>query len=174
MKHRIGAALFAASAAFALSGCVTDDYGYGSVGVGYGSGYYAGDPYWGWYDNYYYPGTGYYIYDRGGKRHRWSDNHRRYWEGRRGGRSARENWDGYRRDNNPSWRGQRQRAIRQGETAESREARREAWRAQRQQQGASEDGRGRGRWGADRQRSGQEARGRGGGGGREGRRNRGD
>ena len=33
------------------------DRRYGGYGYGYGS------PYYGWYDNYYYPGTGYYVYD---------------------------------------------------------------------------------------------------------------
>jgi len=91
MKPRILAALAAATAAIGLTGCVTDDYGYGSVGLGYGSGYY------GWYDDFYYPGTGYYIYDRGGRRHRWSDDQRRYWEARRGTRHGGANWSDYRR-----------------------------------------------------------------------------
>jgi hypothetical protein len=115
MKHPIRAALIAASAAIGLSGCVTDDYGYGysGVSVGYGSGFYDSSPYWGWYDNYYYPGTGYYIYDHSGRRHRWSDNHRRYWEGRRGGlsnRELRENWRDFQRDrrqNNQQFRSER-------------------------------------------------------------------
>lgn len=80
----------------ALGGC-TEGYGYGGVNVGYGSGYYYDDypygPYapYGWYDDYYYPGNGYWLYDRGGARHRWSDRQRRYWEQRRehGGK-----WDG--------------------------------------------------------------------------------
>ncbi|MFA7603568.1 MAG: hypothetical protein WCY29_11225 [Novosphingobium sp.] len=92
MKHPICAALLAASA-FGLSGCATDGYGYG-----YGGGSYYGNAYWGWYDDYYYPGTGYYIYDRGGQRHRWNDSHRRYWEGRRGSRRGSANWSGYQRD----------------------------------------------------------------------------
>ena len=82
MKRRILAALAATAAALGLNGCVTDDYGYGRVGVGYGSGYYSG-PYYGWYDDFYYPGTGYYVYDRNGRRQRWNDRQRRYWEGRR-------------------------------------------------------------------------------------------
>jgi hypothetical protein len=60
-------------------------YGYnaGYPGYGYGAGYpgyalgYA--PYWGWYDNYYYPGTGYYVYDRDRHPHRWTDEQQRYW-----------------------------------------------------------------------------------------------
>lgn len=81
------------ASAFALGGCAYDDYGYGGVSVG--TGYYAGNGYYddyggygpggygGWYNNFYYPGSGYYIYDRGGSRHRWDDGQRRYWESRR-------------------------------------------------------------------------------------------
>lgn len=106
--------------AFGLGGCAYDDgYGYGGVGVGVGSGYYGGyydSPYYGygpgayngWYDNWYYPGTGYYVYDRQGRRQRWSDGQRRYWEGRRGGRPDR-GWAGRPRDRDndgrPDWRG---------------------------------------------------------------------
>ena len=74
-----------------LSACTHDDYGYGygGVSVGYGSagyydpyddyhGYYSANPYWGWYGDYYYPGSGLYIYDRYRRPHRWNDNHRRY------------------------------------------------------------------------------------------------
>jgi hypothetical protein len=99
--------LFAATAA--LGACTAyDRYGYGGtsvgVSVGYGSGYpyggyYSRYPYYGWYDGFYYPGLGYYIYDRYGQRHRWNDHHRRYWEARRGDRrywrERRENWNGY-------------------------------------------------------------------------------
>ncbi len=86
---------------FALSACTEDGYG-GGVAVGYSDWdpYYGGfraDPYWGWYGDYYYPGTGYYVWDRRGYRHRWSDRHRRYWEGRRGHyRDRRDNWNDYR------------------------------------------------------------------------------
>lgn len=161
MKKPILVALVAASA-FGLSGCMTD--GYGSVGVGYGSGYgydyYPGGSYWGWYDNYYYPGAGYYVYDRSGRRHAWSSSHRRYWEGRRGDRPARENWSGLRNrdgvtDQNwqarrDAWRAQRQQqgATNQGMTSQDRQAHREAWRAQRQQQGTTsrDSQRGDGTW----------------------------
>ena len=105
------------AAALGLSGCV-GGFGYGGISAGYGDRYddpYYDDPYnddryyaasyYGWYDDYYYPGIGFYIYDGGGSRHRWNDRHRHYWEGRRGsweGRrgshQARENWSGYRRD----------------------------------------------------------------------------
>ena len=97
------ALLLAATAA--LGACSTyGGFGGTSVSVGYGNGgyypyRYSPYSYYGWYDGYYYPGAGYYIYDSYGRRHRWSDRHRHYWEGRRDGRrNGGENWDGYRRD----------------------------------------------------------------------------
>lgn len=148
MKYRIGVAALAASAAFALSGCMGDDYGYGygGVSVGYADGYY-GDPYWGWNDDYYYPGTGYYVYDRGGVRHRWNDSQRAYWEHRRGNRRVQNNWSGYQhngaggtvgRPGGQGW--QQNRAGRQGLTDQQRQERRDTSRAQRQSQGASGQG----------------------------------
>lgn len=98
IRHRF-LAVIGLAGALALGGCAYDDgYGYGGVNVGtgyYGGGGYYGDGYYGpsgyyqpglysgWYDNYYYPGNGYYVYDRGGRRQRWNDGQRRYWEGRR-------------------------------------------------------------------------------------------
>jgi hypothetical protein len=99
-------AAIALIAGIGLGGCA---YGpYGGLGVNYGSGYYDpyysggygggyygagyspygygygyGAPYYGWYDGFYYPGTGYYVYDRYRKPYRWSDTQRRYWESRR-------------------------------------------------------------------------------------------
>jgi len=102
-----------------LAGCASDmygPYGYGpyggvSAGVGYGGyyGYDYGYPYgygydpFGWYGNFYYPGTGIYVYDRDHHRHEWSDDQRRYWENQRSswqsrtGRSwnNRSNWSGW-------------------------------------------------------------------------------
>ncbi len=106
-------AALALTSGIVLSGCAYgmygDPYGYGygphsgvSVGVGYGGGYggygyggygygypYAygygygyGDPF-GWYGDYYYPGTGIYVYDHNHNRHQWSDQQRHYWEQRR-------------------------------------------------------------------------------------------
>ena len=120
--------MFAASAG--LAGCANLG-SYGGVSVGYGSPYgYGYDPYYygsrygygygyggpygympaywgahnsyyGWYGNYYYPGTGFYVYDRIGKRHRWSDAQRRYWQSRiaaiKDRRQVRENWSEFRR-----------------------------------------------------------------------------
>jgi hypothetical protein len=127
--------VLAAAAAVGLGGCVYDGYG-SSVGVSVGYGGYGGygygnrycDPYWddcyygsrrglrydpwyGWYDGFYYPGTGFYVFDRWGGRRQWSDHHRRYWEGRRHRWGNRDwddprwhRWDGFRGDRR-HWRG---------------------------------------------------------------------
>lgn len=50
------------------------DYGYGFANIGFGGG---------WYDNFYYPGYGFYIFDRVGHRFKMKDHHRRYWGHRR-------------------------------------------------------------------------------------------
>jgi hypothetical protein len=50
------------------------DYRGGFYNIGYGGG---------WYQDYWYPGYGFYIFDRGGRRYNMHDNHRRYWAGRR-------------------------------------------------------------------------------------------
>lgn len=63
------------------------DYGYGFSNIGYGGG---------WYDQYYYPGYGIYIFDRGGRRHAMRDNHRRHWAGQRAQYGARHNRRGHR------------------------------------------------------------------------------
>ncbi len=90
------------AAGLASLGACADDYGrygYSGVSVGYNAGW--GDPYWGWNGDYYYPGTGYYVYDRHRVRHRWDDGQRGYWEQRRnnwrGDRRWRNNWHGFRR-----------------------------------------------------------------------------
>lgn len=112
-----------AAASLGLTACAYDDgYGYGGVSMGWGNGYGGyGDPYYGdygygyggyggygypsyygWYSGFYYPGSGYWVYDRGGHRHRWNDHQRRYWEGRRGNNQGhRENWGGYNRGDRP-------------------------------------------------------------------------
>ena len=129
---KFGVAAVATLGALALGGCAYDDYGYGggygypysgvSVGVGYGGGYdYYGSPYsaygyggmyspFGWYDDFYYPGTGFYVYDSYRRPHRWNDYQRRYWTQRtdtwrnRSGstwsrtndtRSTQPNWSGF-------------------------------------------------------------------------------
>lgn len=50
------------------------DYRGGFYNIGYGGG---------WYQDYWYPGYGFYIFDRGGKRYKMYDHHRRYWSGKR-------------------------------------------------------------------------------------------
>ncbi len=75
-------------------------YRYSRYGYGYG---YA--PY-GWYDGFYYPGTGYYVYDSYRRPRYWSDAQRRYWNQRlityrtrNGNRSEiRSNWSDFLRD----------------------------------------------------------------------------
>lgn len=110
---RFGLVALLSAVGFGTAAC-TDGYGYSGVGLGYGSGYYAdpyyGDPYYagvggvggsfGWYDNFYYPGTGVYVYDRYRRPHRWNDGQRRYWQSRPGwnGSGARANWNDFRRD----------------------------------------------------------------------------
>lgn len=67
-----------------------DSYGYGGYGgYGYGGGYgyspygyrsaYGYSPYWGWNDGFYYPGTGYYVYDRYRRPRVMTDAERQYW-----------------------------------------------------------------------------------------------
>ncbi|MDQ2892222.1 MAG: peptidase [Pseudomonadota bacterium] len=102
----------------------TDGYGFSGLSVGYGSGGYGsggyygdgydsgygygngynsayGAPYYGWYNDYYYPGTGIYVYDQYRRPFRWNDGQRRYWEGRRnnwrGDRNYRNDWNGFQR-----------------------------------------------------------------------------
>jgi hypothetical protein len=82
------------AAALPLGACATDGYG-GGAGFAYESTW--GDPYWGWYGDYYYPGTGIYVYDHQRRRHRWSDDQRHHWEGRRG------SWHGPRGATRPNW-----------------------------------------------------------------------
>ena len=51
--------------------------------LGYGGYGYGGYDPFGWYGDYYYPGSGIYVYDRYRNRHRWNDDQRRYWQDRR-------------------------------------------------------------------------------------------
>lgn len=120
IRHRFLAAIGLVGA-MTLGGCYDDGY-YGGMSVGtgyYGGGGYYGDGYYGptgyyqpggyggWYDNFYYPGSGYYVYDRGGRRQRWNDGQRRYWEGRRAERRDDDRWrgQGRGRDRDGNWRG---------------------------------------------------------------------
>ena len=88
-----------AAGALALGGCAYGDYGYGVgyggyggyygygspyYGYGYGSPYYGGYEPFGWYDDFYYPGTGIYVYDSYRRPRLWSDRERYYWQQRGG------------------------------------------------------------------------------------------
>lgn len=162
---RLRNALIAIAAAASVSACA-DGYGYGGLDVGYGtagyhdpyynpyvaadqydfyaSGYQGfGQPYWGWYNGYYYPGSGFYVYDRWRRPHRWRDHDRRHWEGRRSawrGGEVTANWRDFRRDRR-EWRGDRGRGYR-GRTVPIERGLREAnpdvrGQAIRQRQGVS-------------------------------------
>ena len=122
-------AISVAAIATSLGGCTMglgygyDDYGYN----GYSDSYYC-DPYdqWdsyyncdynygynnigytgGWWNNYYYPGFGVYIFDNGGRRYQMDDNHRRHWGrqrydwGRTNGHGGRGRGDGHRGNDRP-------------------------------------------------------------------------
>lgn len=112
MVQRIVMAAALGAAGLALGGCA-DRYGYGGgVGYGayYGDGYYgdvgpAGyyEPYgyggygFGWYGGFYYPGTGFYVYDRNRRPYRWTEGQRRYWQARPGygNPQVRDNWQAF-------------------------------------------------------------------------------
>lgn len=52
------------------------DYGQGFANIGFGGGY---------YDNYFYPGYGFFLFDNVGRRYPMRDHHRRYWGEKRQG-----------------------------------------------------------------------------------------
>ena len=104
ISRKLGLRLAALTAAtVGLSGCVYDvGLGYASDDYGYND--YDCDPYspfdryyacdnsygfynigfgGGWYDSFWYPGYGYYVFDNYGRRFNMRDNHRRYWGDRR-------------------------------------------------------------------------------------------
>src|SRR5688572_13126927 len=101
------------AAGVGLSRCTTySPFGYGNgVSVSYGDRYY--DPYYdrfgsrygyssapyGWYDGFYYPGAGYYVYDRYRNPYYWNDYQRRYWTVRQKDPSVREVWTDFARRN---------------------------------------------------------------------------
>jgi len=100
LTPRIRSALVVLAASAGLAGC-TSLGPYGGIGVGVGSGYggyggYGYDPYYagygygsaygynpyGWYNGYYYPGTGWWVYDRDKNRRPMTDAERAYWNER--------------------------------------------------------------------------------------------
>lgn len=96
--HRIRNLAVLVAAPVLLAGCMYNPYGSDGGDYGYDDGYYGngGGGYYGaasvghgWYDNYYYPGNGYYVYDRAGARHRMRDQDRRHWLERREARAER-------------------------------------------------------------------------------------
>lgn len=150
LSGRVRTVGLAIAAALGLSACA--DYGYGGIGGGYagvyGDPYYAGgvSPYWGWNDGFYYPGTGYYVYDRYRRPFRWNGAQQAYWQGRRSAwrgpnRDVRANWRDFRRDrriDNRAFRQDRRgdrRAFRNGQVTrpEFRAERRADRRAYRQE-----------------------------------------
>jgi hypothetical protein len=90
-------------ASLSLGACATDGaYAGGGVGLGFNDAYYdpsacwnygfsdfgfAG-PYCGWYDGYFYPGSGIYVYGRDRTPHIWSDPQKSHWT------DQREQWHG--------------------------------------------------------------------------------
>lgn len=173
---RLRNAVLAAAAALSLSACIDDGYGYGGLsvgygsagyydpyydgygygGYGYGSGYgygYASPSYFGWYNNFYYPGTGYYVYDRYRRPYRMNQRQSRYWNERRrtfyganrgDRRELRDNWREFRQERRVDDRAFRQerrenrQAFRQGDITREqfrteRRADRRAYRQDRRQ-----------------------------------------
>lgn len=119
MRMRLALAL--AGSTLSLAACdYYGPYGYSgvSLGWGYDGGYYSpygyGYPYYGsyyggydpfgWYGNYYYPGTGVFIYDSYHHAHHWNGDQSHYWttrrsnwEGRTGTTWHHDNWSGFHR-----------------------------------------------------------------------------
>ena len=151
---RIRSAALALTAALGLSACTAYDSGYGysglSVGFGsggyyddyydpyYGGGYHGGrygsySPYYGWNNGFYYPGTGYYVYDQYRRPFRWSDHQQRYWSDRgrnwRGDRHT--NWSGLGRHFRQEERQFRQHGRHEREAFRGGEVTREQFRAHR-------------------------------------------
>ncbi|HWJ58532.1 MAG TPA: hypothetical protein VNR68_02650 [Sphingomicrobium sp.] len=105
-----------AAGALTLGGCAYGDFGYGAGYGGYGAydngyygygpyggygqypGYYGGfgAPYFGWYDDFYYPGSGIFVYDSFRRPHRWSSRERAFWTSRQSANTTHStNWSGF-------------------------------------------------------------------------------
>jgi hypothetical protein len=105
------------------------DYRGGFYNIGYGGG---------WYQDYWYPGYGFYIFDRGGRRFNMYDHHRRYWGQRRhqwyrehhGRRGDGRGWDRRDSDGRDGWRdGDRRDGWRDGDRRrDDRPGRGDRWR----------------------------------------------
>jgi hypothetical protein len=116
-------------------------YGYGYSGdgssyyggFGYGSPYYGGFGYggmpsFGWYNNYYYPGTGYYVYDTYRQPHVMTTSQRQYWISRQPTTTTTVvrtgNWSGFNRPSVTRTERMQAREQRRDERATTREERR--------------------------------------------------
>ena len=118
----------ALAAGLSLSACAYGGFGtsyggYGGYGnYGYGGGVsvgYSSSPYWGWNNGYYYPGTGYYVYDSYRRPYRWNRYQQSYWTGRQ------TTWRSHdRRQLSANWRDFR-REVRQERREDRRERRRD-------------------------------------------------
>lgn len=132
-----------AAGALALGGCAYGDYGYGVgyggyggyygygspyYGYGYGSPYYGGYEPFGWYDDFYYPGTGYYVYDTYRRPHVMTSTQRAYWSSR----SPSLRTTTTRTVVRPNWSGFERRSTMREERQQTRDERRQA-REQRRQ-----------------------------------------
>ena len=98
--HRLVILAAISAAAVPLGACTTYGDGYRG-GFAYNAAW--GDPYWGWYGDYYYPGTGFYVYDTHRRRIPWTDAQRSYWQSRHTGwrgpsGAMRTNWRDFRRN----------------------------------------------------------------------------
>ncbi|MEH6756006.1 MAG: hypothetical protein V7676_00680 [Parasphingorhabdus sp.] len=99
------------------------DSGYGYANIGFGGG---------WYDNFYYPGYGLYVFDRGGSRYAMQRNHRLHWARQRAEYGSRHAHRGDRDDRRNDWRnGDRGRDLTPAQRAERRERRGDLTPAQR-------------------------------------------
>lgn len=93
------------------------DSSYGYANIGFGGG---------WYDDFYYPGYGLYVFDNRGSRHVMKNNHRRHWAQRRAEYGSRHG----RRDRDRDWNKRDDR--RQDLTPAQRAERRERWQERRE------------------------------------------
>ena len=82
---------------FVTSACSTGSDERADTSPYSGVGYHQ--PYWGWYGEDYYPGTGTYVYDRDRRPHRWDEGQRAFWENRQRAwrEGLRDNWTAFER-----------------------------------------------------------------------------
>jgi hypothetical protein len=120
LNNRIRTALVVLAASAGLGACTNfGPYGGGGIGVGYGSpygygygsgygnpyygSYYGRNPYYGWYDGFYYPGTGYWVYDPDGQPRPITEKQKSYWasvlqkfrQTQGANAQIKSNWDGF-------------------------------------------------------------------------------